>query len=104
MSSQQVVVQVIYPPSAASSFDMDYYLNSHVPKVEKLWGPQGLQSCTVITGEKDSGYHVQTSMVWKNMVSFKNAEDVDAVREDIKNFTEVAPYRWVGLVAPQGKA
>lgn len=102
MSSQQVVLQVIYPLSAASSFNMEYYLNSHVPMVKKRWGPQGLQSCVVTTGAKDAGYHVQTTLIWENMASLENVKDADVVREDVKNFTDVPPYRWVGLVAYQG--
>ncbi|GFF99469.1 hypothetical protein IFM53868_10306 [Aspergillus udagawae] len=101
MSSQQVLVQVIYPTSAAPTFNMDYYLNNHIPLVKKRWGPQGLQSCIVTTGAKDAGYHVQAIMVWKDQASFENVTGLEEVREDVKNFTDVAPYRWVGHVAYQ---
>ncbi|KAL2845881.1 hypothetical protein BJY01DRAFT_247488 [Aspergillus pseudoustus] len=101
MSSQQILVQVIYPTSAAATFNMEYYLNNHIPLVKKRWGPQGLQSCSVITGTKEAAYHVQATMIWKDMASFENVKGVEEVREDIKNFTNVAPYRWVGLVAYQ---
>ncbi|KAJ5191847.1 uncharacterized protein N7498_010832 [Penicillium cinerascens] len=101
MSSQQVLVQVIYPTSAAPNFNMEYYLNNHIPLVKKRWGPQGLQSCTVIAGAKDTGYHVQAMMIWKNLASFENVKGAEEVREDIKNFTDVAPYRWVGSVVYQ---
>jgi type IV secretory pathway protease TraF len=89
MSSQQVVLQVIYPPSAASSFNIDYYLNSHVPMVKRRWGPQGPQSCIVTTGMKNAGYHVQTTLVWENMASLENVKDADVVREDVKIFTDI---------------
>jgi hypothetical protein len=80
---------------------MDYYLNNHIPLVKKRWAPQGLQSCTVITGAKDAGYHVQATMVWTSLASFENATSVEEVRDDVKNFTDVAPYRWVGSVIYQ---
>ncbi|KAE8362744.1 hypothetical protein BDV27DRAFT_131007 [Aspergillus caelatus] len=101
MPSQRVVVQVIYPTSSTSKFSMDYYLNHHIPLVKSRWGHQGLQSWTVTAGVKDTGYDVQATMVWKDMEAFTNAKDVDEVRADIKNFTDVTPYRWVGLLVDQ---
>ncbi|KAE8141392.1 hypothetical protein BDV38DRAFT_279292 [Aspergillus pseudotamarii] len=101
MSSEQIFVQVVYPTSAASTFNMEYYLNHHIPLVKKRWGPQGLQSCSVVTGDKDAGYHVQATMVWKNRASYGNMTGVEEVRGDVKNFTDVAPYRWVGSIVYQ---
>jgi hypothetical protein len=51
---------------------------------------------------KNAGYHVQTTLVWENMASLENVKDADVVREDVKNFTDIPSYCWVGLVAYQG--
>lgn len=101
MSSEQVFFQVVYPTAAASTFDMEYYLNNHIPLIKKRWGPQGLQSCSVVTGDKDAGYYVQATMVWKNRALYENRTDVEEVSGDVKNFTDVAPYRWVGSIIYQ---
>ncbi|OQE16103.1 hypothetical protein PENSTE_c025G08537 [Penicillium steckii] len=100
MSSQQAVLQVIYPPSAAPSFNMDYYLNNHVSMVKKLWEPQGLEECIVTSGVKDAGYHVQTTLVWKDLESLENVKNADVARDDAKNFTNVPPYRWCDPTRP----
>ncbi|PYH89963.1 hypothetical protein BO71DRAFT_402635 [Aspergillus ellipticus CBS 707.79] len=104
MASQRVVFQVTYPPAAAPSFDMDYYLNSHIPLVQKRWSAHGLQSWSVFTGTEGSGYHVQATLIWKDLASFESAPHREEVMGDIKNFTEVLPTRALGLVAAQGQA
>ncbi|KAJ5611038.1 hypothetical protein N7510_007757 [Penicillium lagena] len=101
MSPQQVVMQVIYPTSAASNFDMEYYLNTHIPLVEKRWCSQGLQAWTVTTGQNSTNYHVQTTLIWKDMEALKNAEFVEELADDVKNFTDATPTRWIGTVIGQ---
>lgn len=81
---------------------MEYYLNTHMPLVEKLWGPQGLRGWTVTTGDKDAEYHVQVTLVWENIEAFENVKKVEVVAGDVKNFTDVPPARWVGIVVGQG--
>ncbi len=84
------------------SSNMEYYFNTHLPLVEKLWGHQGLRSWAVTTGYKDTEYHVQATLVWESIEAFNNVETSEEVMEDIKNFTDVPPYRWVGTVVGQG--
>lgn len=97
----QAVVQFIYPKSAASTFNMDYYLDHHWPLVEKLWGPQGLLSWSVTTGDKDSDYHVQAVVFWESLEVVQNLTSVEEVMGDVKNFTNATPMRWVGSVVGQ---
>lgn len=79
---------------------MSYYLTSHMPLVEKLWGPQGLISMTVTTGTDDADYLVQATLVWESMDAWEKSEKVE-VMEDVSRFTGVMPKRWVGSVARQ---
>ncbi|KAF3400162.1 hypothetical protein F1880_008473 [Penicillium rolfsii] len=101
MSNEQIAVQVIYPASSASSFDMSYYLKTHIPLVKKQWGPEGLQSWSVYAGREGADYHAQAVLIWKSLEAYNNrtAEEIAA---DIRNFTDVPPYRWVGKVIHQG--
>ncbi len=101
MASQQAVVQFIYPKSAASSFNKEYYLTQHGPLIEKLWGSQGLISVTVVEGDKDADYHVQAITVWKSLEAFENLKQVEPVLDDVKNFTDGAAKRLVGTVIGQ---
>jgi len=102
MASKQAVVQFTYPPAAASGFNMEYYNSKHMPLIEKLWGPQGLLSWTVTTGDKGADYHVQATLVWESIEAFENLKKVEEVIGDMKNFTEVGASRTVGILVGQG--
>ncbi|RYP43581.1 hypothetical protein DL770_011576 [Monosporascus sp. CRB-9-2] len=95
MSSKQAIVNVIYPKEAASNFDMEYYIKTHMPLVEKIWGPVGLKSWTVGTLDPESGFHVQAFLVWDSLEAFEKAP-TDEIFGDVKNFTNTSPVMWVG--------
>ncbi|KAH7357148.1 hypothetical protein BKA65DRAFT_496269 [Rhexocercosporidium sp. MPI-PUGE-AT-0058] len=99
----QAVLQFIYPKTSASTFNMDYYLNRHWPLVEELWGPQGLLSWSVATGDKDTNYHVQAIVFWESLGVIENLTNVDEVMGDVKNFTDATPKKWVGAVVGGSK-
>ncbi|KAH7407254.1 hypothetical protein BKA64DRAFT_705665 [Cadophora sp. MPI-SDFR-AT-0126] len=94
----QAVMQIIYPKSSASSFNLDYYLKHHMPLVEKAWGPQGITSWSVSTGDKGADYHVQTLVFWKSMEAIEEMTEVAAILEDVKNFTDATPTQWMGRI------
>jgi hypothetical protein len=50
------VATVLYPVTATSTFDYDYYMAKHMPLVEKTWGSQGLRSWSVIKLDPSGGY------------------------------------------------
>ncbi|KAF3400146.1 hypothetical protein F1880_008454 [Penicillium rolfsii] len=101
MPAKKVAVQVIYPASAASTFDMDYYMKTHIPLVEKRWGPEGLLSWVVFAGVEDADYHVQAVLTWESLEAY-NARTGEEIANDINNFTNVLPYRWIGEVIDHG--
>lgn len=94
----QVVMQFIYPKSAASSFNLEYYLSHHWPLVEKVWGPQGLVNWSVTTGDKDSDYHVQAVIFWESMEAVEKLTGVEEIMGDVPKFTDVMPTKWLGTV------
>ncbi|KAI0121183.1 hypothetical protein BJ170DRAFT_149255 [Xylariales sp. AK1849] len=97
-----IVINVMYPQAAASGWNMEYYLNQHMPLVEKHWGPQGLKSWTITTFGKDSPHYLQAILLWESAESFAKAAHKDEVMGDIKNFTTEQPALWVGDVVGQG--
>lgn len=99
------IVNVLYPAKAADDFNMDYYLNKHMPLVQKNWAPHGLESWTVGVLDKEaSGYHVQAVLVFKEAEGFQLAISQDKeVVPDVSNFTSAEPKFWIGGVAGQWK-
>jgi len=97
-----IQVTVIYPASSSSTFNMDYYLSTHMPLVQKLWGPAGLKNWTVLKFGADAPYSVQATLFWDSMADFENAgkdqENTGKIMGDIKNFSNVDPVLMPGEV------
>lgn len=92
-------VTVLYP--AGAKFDMPYYLNSHMPLVEKRWGPAGLTGYHVLQFNADAPYCVQATLYFKTMEDFKKAaggEHTAEVMGDVKNFSDKEPVLMPGEV------
>jgi len=102
MSSKQIVVQFVYPHSAASTFNLDYYLSHHLPLVGQYWGPRGLLSWTVTKGAEGTDYFLQTTIFWESLEAFEKVKSMEEIMGDVKNFSNEAPTIRVGLVVGQG--
>ena len=93
-----VVVSVFYPLSDATSFDMDYYLNSHVPLVRRLLEPMGLRQTKVLRGTASGSGGAPDFTVVVDLF-FDDAESMGAAlaahgpetQADIPNFTDATP-------------
>jgi len=46
-------IYVTYPRKEGATFDMDYYINTHMQLVAKHWGPYSMKDWTVTQFEKD---------------------------------------------------
>lgn len=68
-------VFVSFPRSPDLKFDMDHYLNVHVPLVCKLWGPYGMREWRAMKfSEGDaSGLYLQTLTLWESEEGFHDA-------------------------------
>ncbi|UPL03035.1 hypothetical protein LCI18_013969 [Fusarium solani-melongenae] len=83
-----------YPrPASGKSyrFDLDYYINVHMPLQLKHHGPYGLKSYYVIKPTEDAPYVVQTVEIWDNIANMEKgiAEASAALYEDIPNYTDI---------------
>ena len=45
-----VLVSVMYPSEPESSFNLDYYLQTHIPLVRERWKPMGLEDMRLLRG------------------------------------------------------
>ena len=48
----------MYPKTETSTFDMDYYMKTHMPLVQEKWGSHGLKNWTVAKLDESGGYSV----------------------------------------------
>ncbi len=92
-----MIVSVAYPKTESSSFDHDYYLKTHVPLVDRLWGPMGLRSTQVLHGTGSLGgappFELICLLDFTSQDAFNQAAGAhaDDIMGDIPNFTNVQP-------------
>jgi uncharacterized protein (TIGR02118 family) len=90
-----------------STFDMDYYLNKHVPMVVSRLSPTGL-----VRGEIDEGmagfppdqpapYAVVGHLVFDRLEDFQNgfAQHGAEIMGDVPNFTNIQPMVQISRIA-----
>ncbi|KAI1087217.1 hypothetical protein F5B19DRAFT_81463 [Rostrohypoxylon terebratum] len=86
----------------AGKFDMEYYLKTHMPLVQKTWAPFGLKSWKVVQyTDPESPYAVQALLEWDDLAQWEKAStsaEAASVFGDITNFTDVKPDKLQGTV------
>ena len=102
-----VVISVMYPLTHKSTFDMDYYVTSHVPLVCRLLEPMGQREIRVYTGHSDGGtgaprYGVIAELVFDDMDSLTVALTAHGAetQADSPNFTDAIPVIQISEVLP----
>ena len=96
-------LQVIYPVSDGSQFDMNYYQDTHLPMVGEHMG-QHIQSATVTKGlaggpDTPAGYHAVATILFAGQTEMDAAlAAAGPVLDDIANFTNVTPDMLIGEV------
>lgn len=89
---------VLYP-AGEGKFDMDYYLDSHIPFAEKLLMPYGLVRVEVDKGiaggpGEAAPFVAMAHMLFESLEDFQKgtqAHDAD-LAADVKNFTDLKPF------------
>ena len=100
-----IKVSVLYPSGVGKTFDMDYYLNRHVPVVLERLG----QACKGVAVEEGLGgitpglpptYSAMGHLYFDSVEAFQTAFDphADELMGDIPNFTNVQPLIQVSEV------
>lgn len=105
MASTTSTVTVLYPAKEGAKFDMDYYLNKHMPLVAEKWTSFGLKSYYVTDlRNTEQPYSVQATLIWDHadggLQGFKAAADAHGpeVMGDIVNFSSEQPVLLTGGV------
>lgn len=98
-----VIVSVLYPKTKDSSFDLAYYLQTHIPLVKSLWSEMGLRNVDLVQGTAaiDGGmpsYELIGQLTFDSTDSLQSAlsRHGDEILGDIPNFTNVQPIIQTG--------
>lgn len=105
MKKGTIKVSVLYPNGEGKTFDMDYYLNKHIPMVAGLLGDAVLGA----TVEKGLGgaepgstatYNTTGNLYFETMESFQNSfgPNANEIMGDLPNFTNIEPVVQVSEV------
>lgn len=94
------------PSDNTFRFNLEYYMQHHIPLAKMNWGPMGMIGCIVAANDKDQGhqasdYAVIVSTIWESHQAWITAQKdlVSAlITADTPNFTNVTPIVVVGNV------
>lgn len=100
-----VKVSVLYPNAAGTKFDMAYYLNRHIPMVQRLLG-SSLKGVTVehgISGEEPGSpapYIATGHLLFDSVQAFQASFTPHAqeIMQDIPKYTNSEPLVQIGEV------
>lgn len=91
-------VAVIYPNQQNKKFDVDYFINTHMPLVVEKYTPYGLIKAEVDSAKSKEGaqaapYIAIGYMMFESTKSFMHAYKSAGheVMPDIENFTDIEP-------------
>jgi uncharacterized protein (TIGR02118 family) len=93
-----IKVYVVFPNHSGSTFDMDYYLNKHIPMVRQKLGAalKGMSVDHALSGAQpgiDAAYRVITALTFDSVDAFERAFTPFAgeITGDIPHFTDIVP-------------
>lgn len=88
-----MIISVLYPVTADNTFNLDYYLTSHVPLVKRLLEPMGLRETRVLSAGPEAAFPVIAELSFDDLDSLNAALAAHGpeTQADIPNFTDVIP-------------
>lgn len=94
-----ICLTVLYPKTADSRFDMDYYLNTHTPLVRERLTPFGLTGINLETGMAGAAPDSPPAYTMICRLNFSSTDELQnalgthgpELTGDIPNFTDVQP-------------
>lgn len=100
-----IKVTVFYPNKEGKEFDMDYYINSHIPMVQEKLGDalkggnvdQGLAGGTP---DSPATYIAMGHLLFDSVEEFQSSfgPHAEAIMADIPNYTDIQPVIQVSEV------
>ncbi|KAB2580515.1 putative ethyl tert-butyl ether degradation protein [Lasiodiplodia theobromae] len=100
-----VTVTVLYPNVSDATFDLEYYLKTHMPLAHKNFGPHGMKGYKVArvvgTASGDPApYSIQCTLEFDTVEQVKTAVSTSAgpVMADVPNFSNQQPIFLIGEI------
>lgn len=100
-----IKVSVFYPASEGVKFDMDYYVNSHLPLCQSLLGEacKGTQAELGLSGGAPGmppTYVAIGHLVFESVEAFQQAfaENAGPIMSDVVNYTDAVPVLQVSEI------
>ena len=93
-----IKVSVLYPNGEGKKFDIDYYMNNHIPMVQEELGA-ALKACNVDQGlggpepGSPAAFVAMAHLLFDSVEAFQGAfgPNAEAITEDIPNYTDIEP-------------
>jgi len=100
-----IKVSVMYPNGSGAKFDMNYYLTSHMPMVQKTLG-SALKGTAVEEGlggippGSPAPYVASCHLLFDSVETFGAAfaAHADSILADMPNYTNIEPTIQIGLI------
>ncbi|MEQ9640330.1 MAG: EthD family reductase [Alphaproteobacteria bacterium] len=99
-----ITISVMYPEGEGATFDMDYYMNTHMPLVDKHVG-HVLKGKTVLQGVaggapgSSAPYRVMAMLQLGSMADLEEfGKNAGPLMADVPNFTNITPSMQVSEV------
>jgi hypothetical protein len=93
---------VLYLRSPNLTFNLEYYLNYHIPLCLKYWEPHGVIEARVVEADADQAYAYVVTMMWKDKAGWEKAksqtEEIADIMGDVKEFINAEPVFVVGQI------
>ncbi|CZR57760.1 uncharacterized protein PAC_07649 [Phialocephala subalpina] len=91
------IATIFYPANAR--FNLDHYINKHMPMVLKKWSSVGLSRYIITEMDPAGGYSIQAILFWDDIESFRKALKTVSAEElmaDVPNFSSEGPVIMFG--------
>jgi len=100
-----IKVSVIYPNDEGSTFDMDYYIDKHVPLCQQLLGAALLkveidEGLSGAAPDSRPPFVAAVHMYFESTTAFYEAfgPHAQAIRKDVPNYTGIKPMTQIAKV------
>ena len=103
-----IKVSIFYPNEEGKKFDMDYYVNSHIPMVQEKLG-SAMKGGSVEQGlnggmpGSPATYIAMAHLLFDSLEAFQSsfAPHLDKILADIPNYTDIEPIMQISEVKMQ---
>lgn len=74
-TTSDFAIYVLYPRTAGTSFDYDYYNTKHIHLATEIWGPYSARIHSVTQMDESTGCYLACVVSWADKQSYKRAQD-----------------------------